>query len=119
MSGKDKSRPLWSRYYSDTIALVWVVDSSDATRLQLCRQELHQLLREPELRQAIILVYLNKQDLRNGETSTVCESVSISFYAKGFVCQQTLERPGRLWYFNKLNIQSDIYVLLWYQARST
>lgn len=66
MSGKDKGRPLWSRYYSDTIALIWVVDSTDRDRFQLCKQELHKLMREPELSKAIVLVYLNKQDLRNG-----------------------------------------------------
>ena len=70
VSGKDKSRPLWSRYFSDTLALIWVVDSTDDVRLQLCKQELRRLMREPELSKAIILVYLNKQDLRDGEMFT-------------------------------------------------
>jgi GTPase SAR1 family protein len=70
VSGKDKSRPLWSRYFSDTLALIWVVDSTDDTRFQLCKQELHRLMHEPELSKAVVLVYLNKQDLRNGELFT-------------------------------------------------
>ena len=70
VSGKDKGRPLWNRYFSDTIAVIWVVDSTDQERFQLCRQELHRVLREPELSKAVILVYVNKQDLREGERVT-------------------------------------------------
>jgi signal recognition particle receptor subunit beta len=66
VSGKDKARPLWNRYFSDTIALIWVVDSSDHRRLQLSKQELHRVARDPELSKAAVLVYINKQDLRDG-----------------------------------------------------
>lgn len=71
VSGKDKARPLWNRYFSDTIALIWVVDGSDHRRLQLCKQELHRVIREPELSKALVLVYVNKQDLRDGNGSTI------------------------------------------------
>ena len=66
VSGKDKGRPLWNRYFSDTIALIWVVDSTDSERFPLCKQELHKLIRERELSKAVVLVYINKQDLRSG-----------------------------------------------------
>ena len=92
VSGKDKSRPLWSRYFSDTLALIWVVDSTDDERLQLCKQELRRLMREPELSKAIILVYLNKQDLRNGEMFTqVCVGVCVCVCAYACVCSYNVQ----------------------------
>ena len=68
MSGKEKVRPLWNRYFSDTLALVWVVDSSDLASLQVCKQEFKKVIREPDLHEAVILIYLNKQDLSSGES---------------------------------------------------
>ena len=61
-------RPLWNRYFSDTLALVWVVDSSDLNSLQVCKQEFKKVIREPDLHEAVILIYLNKQDLSSGES---------------------------------------------------
>ena len=78
MSGKDKARPLWNRYFSDTIALIWVVDSSDHRRFQLCKQELHRVARDPELSKAAVLVYVNKQDLRDGEEGSCITNCTLN-----------------------------------------
>jgi GTPase SAR1 family protein len=78
VSGKDKARPLWNRYFSDTIALIWVVDSSDHRRLQLSKQELHRVARDPELSKAAVLVYINKQDLRDGEEGLCIANCTVS-----------------------------------------
>ena len=43
-------------------ALIFVVDSSDA-RLQEAAEELHRLIHEEELKDALLLVFANKQDL--------------------------------------------------------
>jgi signal recognition particle receptor subunit beta len=42
-----------------------VVDSNDIGRIDEARDELDKLLEEDELRDAILLVYANKQDLPN------------------------------------------------------
>ena len=54
------------------MAIIWVVDSADENRMQESKQELHRLLQEPDLSSASILVYLNKQDLKNGKNSQLC-----------------------------------------------
>jgi len=65
VGGKDKIRPLWRHYYQNTAAIVFVVDSNDRDRIGEARDELHRMLNEDELRDALLLVYANKQDLPN------------------------------------------------------
>ena len=65
IGGQDKIRPLWRHYYSDTQGVIFVVDSNDRDRLQQARDELHGLLDQFELRDAVVLIYANKQDLPN------------------------------------------------------
>jgi ADP-ribosylation factor protein 1 len=63
VGGQDKIRPLWRHYFQNTQALVFVVDSNDKDRIGEAQTELHRMLNEDELRDAVLLVYANKQDL--------------------------------------------------------
>jgi len=63
VGGQEKLRTLWRHYYANTQALIFVVDSSDRARLQEAAAELHRLIKEEELHDALLLVYANKQDL--------------------------------------------------------
>lgn len=63
VGGQDKIRPLWRHYFTGTQALIFVVDSSDRERIDEARKELHMIVNDREMREAIILVYANKQDL--------------------------------------------------------
>lgn len=85
VGGQDKIRPLWRHYYQNTQGLIFVVDSNDRDRvdagllsllpppclplssplLYAARDELHRMLNEDELRESILLVFANKQDLPN------------------------------------------------------
>ncbi len=51
--------------YLFAIGLIFVVDSNDRERISAARDELHRMLNEDELREAILLVFANKQDLPN------------------------------------------------------
>lgn len=62
IGGQDRLRPLWRRFYDNANAVIFVVDSCDAARLPVARDELHRLMAEDSLRDAKILVYANKQD---------------------------------------------------------
>merc|ERR1711920_849621 len=53
VGGQDKIRPLWRHYYQGTQGLIFVVDSNDRDRS------------EDAMRDAILLVFANKQDLPN------------------------------------------------------
>ena len=74
VGGQDKIRPLWRHCIFDVIlfldfqntqGIIFVVDSNDRDRVGEARDELQRMLNEDELRDAILLVFANKQDLTN------------------------------------------------------
>uniref|UniRef100_A0A1A9WQB5 ADP-ribosylation factor n=1 Tax=Glossina brevipalpis TaxID=37001 RepID=A0A1A9WQB5_9MUSC len=65
VGGQDKIRPLWRHYFQNTQGLIFVVDSNDRDRIDEARKELENMLEEDELRDAVLLVFGNKQDLPN------------------------------------------------------
>ncbi|KAH6853642.1 ADP-ribosylation factor family-domain-containing protein [Chaetomium sp. MPI-CAGE-AT-0009] len=65
VGGQDKIRPLWRHYFQNTQGIIFVVDSNDRDRVPEAREELQRMLNEDELRDALLLVFANKQDLPN------------------------------------------------------
>jgi ADP-ribosylation factor protein 1 len=81
VGGQDKIRPLWRHCASSIVAtpsiltthldfqntqgIIFVVDSNDRERVSEAREELQRMLNEDELRDALLLVFANKQDLPN------------------------------------------------------
>lgn len=91
VGGQDKIRPLWRHYFQNTqVSLTWygkkfkrflsvsnknesnenisqlqglifVVDSNDRERIGEAREELMRMLAEDELRDAVLLIFANKQ----------------------------------------------------------
>lgn len=61
LGGQTSIRPYWRCYYPNTQAIIYVVDSSDTDRVGTSREEFHAILQEEELRDALLLVYANKQ----------------------------------------------------------
>jgi len=60
VGGQDKIRLLWRHYYQNTQGLIFVVDSNDRDRIDDAREELHKMLSEEELKEAVLLVFANK-----------------------------------------------------------
>jgi len=65
VGGQDKIRPLWRHYFQNTQGLIFVVDSNDRERVAESSEELTKMLNEDELKDAVLLVFANKQDLPN------------------------------------------------------
>ena len=65
VGGEGKIRARWKNYFSNKQGLIFVVDASNIDRIDEARDELHKLLEEDELKNAVLLVYANKQDLPN------------------------------------------------------
>ncbi|KAE8692328.1 ADP-ribosylation factor 1 [Hibiscus syriacus] len=67
VGGQDKIRPLWRGITSriHRVSLIFVVDSNDRDHVVEARDELHRMLNEDELGDAVLLVFANKQDLPN------------------------------------------------------
>ena len=78
VGGQDKIRRLWSHYYENSDAIVYVIDSNDRDRLSEARDELHKMLDEDQLRNASLLVLCNKQDLPSAMSpSAVSEGLGL------------------------------------------
>ncbi|PIO55782.1 ADP-ribosylation factor family protein [Teladorsagia circumcincta] len=79
VGGQDKIRPLWRHYFQNTQGLIFVVDSNDRERVGEAREELMRMLAEDELRDAVLLVFANKQvfilSIPLGLRSNSCEKV--------------------------------------------
>ena len=69
LSLHDMQRPLWRHYYQNTNVIIFVIDSNDRERIDECKDELWRFLGEDELRDSILLVLANKQDLPNAMTT--------------------------------------------------
>ncbi|ELP93904.1 ADP-ribosylation factor, arf, putative [Entamoeba invadens IP1] len=62
LGGQESLRPYWRCYYSNTNAIIFVVDSCDKERMELAGKELHFISQEKELKNSVIAVFANKQD---------------------------------------------------------
>ncbi|XP_044257231.1 ADP-ribosylation factor 2 isoform X1 [Tribolium madens] len=69
VGGQSKIRKLWRHYFQNTQGLIFVVDSNDRERIGEAETELQNMLMEDELRDAVLLVFANKQDLPNAMTA--------------------------------------------------
>lgn len=73
VGGQSKIRPLWNHYFTNTDAVIFVVDSADVDRIsdidpgntETVEYELRRILSCQELDKAVLLVLANKQDVKN------------------------------------------------------
>merc|ERR1712141_644022 len=70
LGGQTSIRPYWRCYYSNTDAVIYVVDSADRDRMGISKQELVSMLEEEELKNAILVVLANKQDIEGAMSVT-------------------------------------------------
>ncbi|KYQ89640.1 ARF-like protein [Tieghemostelium lacteum] len=70
LGGQDLLRSTWNQYYINTQAVILVIDSTDRARVGLIKEELFKMLAHENLKKSIILLYANKQDLKDAMTPT-------------------------------------------------
>ena len=63
--------------------MIFVVDCADRDRIDEARQELHRIINDREMREAIILIFANKQDLPEGMLISVIFLSKISIKKLG------------------------------------
>eukprot|EP00249_Psilotum_nudum_P008335 c21202_g1_i1 orf=523-1077(-) len=68
LGGQERLRASWATYYKGTHAVLMVVDSTDRGRTAIVKDELFRLLQHEDLHQAVVLVFANKQDLKDAMT---------------------------------------------------
>lgn len=97
VGGQDKIRPLWRHYYTGTQGLVFVVDSQDRERIDEAKQELHRILTDREMKECLLLVFANKQDLPGGAFSSLIHIPLIPIFLYPKPC--LLPKSPRSWAF--------------------
>ncbi|KAK7278377.1 hypothetical protein RJT34_23405 [Clitoria ternatea] len=68
LGGQERLRTSWSTYYRGTNAVIAVIDSSDRARISIMKDELFRLLGHEDLQHSVILVFANKQDIKDAMT---------------------------------------------------
>ena len=96
VGGQDKIRPLWRHYYTGASGVIFVVDANDKHRCELAREELYKLCAEPEMANAAVLVYANKQDLPGAmTTSEVVDAMDLhALKGRQWYCQAAVATTG-------------------------
>ena len=104
VGGQDKIRPLWRHYYTGTQGLVFVVDSQDRERIDEAKQELHRILSDREMKECLLLVFANKQDLPGGRRPTPACNIAVIHSFPAMSPAEVTEKLGlhrmrdRSWY---------------------
>ena len=62
LGGQESSRSVWDVYFTNTDAIIYVIDTTDET-FDDSKTQFYKLLKNETLKNAIILIYANKQDL--------------------------------------------------------
>lgn len=60
--------------FSGTQGLIFVIDSSDRDRIDEARQELHRIISDREMKESLLLVFANKQDIAGGKFCALATS---------------------------------------------
>ncbi|XP_044273927.1 ADP-ribosylation factor-like protein 5A isoform X3 [Varanus komodoensis] len=65
IGGQESLRSSWNTYYTNTEFVIVVVDSTDRERISVTKEELYKMLAHEDLRKAGLLIFANKQDVKD------------------------------------------------------
>lgn len=98
LGGQSSIRPYWRCYYANTLAVIFVVDSTDRDRIEVAKKELHLMLKEEELVESALLVFANKQDqlglLSLAEVSKLLNLVELKDRSWSIVASSAIKGEG-------------------------
>jgi signal recognition particle receptor subunit beta len=105
---------LFNNHYSyidfqNTQGIIFVVDSNDRDRISEARDELQRMLNEDELRDALLLVFANKQDLPNAmNAAEITDKLGLhSLRNRRWYIQTTCATSGKV-YFKTIRKAHDV-----------
>ena len=67
LGGQESTRSVWDVYFVNTDAIIYVIDSHD-TNYDESKNQFYKLLENEALKNAVILIYANKQDLSGAKS---------------------------------------------------
>uniref|UniRef100_A0A6A7G637 small monomeric GTPase n=1 Tax=Hirondellea gigas TaxID=1518452 RepID=A0A6A7G637_9CRUS len=118
IGGQEKIRPIWRYYAEGCRGVIFVVDSTDIDRISMndqqssAEEELHRMFNEPSLKDAVLLIMANKQDLKGAlSVQELKEKLSLHTLHHELHVQETCAitgdglREGLTWMANALSRQ--------------
>lgn len=96
IGGQNKIRQLWKHYYQNSDGIIFVVDSTDVERMEDAAEEIQKLLSEEELKDCVLLVMANKQDLNNAlSPSEITKKLGLQSIKRPWMVQGTSATTGQ------------------------
>ncbi|KAG9412029.1 hypothetical protein AC1031_017663 [Aphanomyces cochlioides] len=78
LGGQERLRAIWSKYYSESHGIVFVIDSADEERFEESKTALFTMLDTPELSNVPLLILANKKDLATAkDEATLIERLAL------------------------------------------
>ncbi|XP_052747778.1 uncharacterized protein LOC113523176 [Galleria mellonella] len=92
LGGGPHFRQIWSQYYSEVHGVIFVIDSSDFSRLDECRAVLEEVLSHDKISGKPVLVLANKQDKSGAlDDIDVVEKLNIEPLVNKYRCPTLVE----------------------------
>jgi len=66
LGGQESTRSVWDVYFANTDAIIYVIDTHD-TNYEESKNQFYKLLENEALKNTVILIYANKQDLQGAK----------------------------------------------------
>ncbi|CAH2098910.1 unnamed protein product [Euphydryas editha] len=92
LGGGPQFRQIWSQYYSEVHGVIFVIDSSDFSRLDECKAVLEEVLSHDKISGKPVLVLANKQDKKGAlDDIDVVEKLNIEPLVNRYRCPTLVE----------------------------
>jgi ADP-ribosylation factor protein 1 len=84
MGGRDSSRNLWAHHYPTTDAVIFVIDSTDASRFDEVKHEVQSMCGEELQPHCVLLFFANKQDVPGAtDVATLASKLALEDICNG------------------------------------
>ncbi|KAH3714343.1 ADP-ribosylation factor 4 [Pelomyxa schiedti] len=95
VGGNERVRVLWRHYFANTEVILWVVDAHDRGKIAASCAELQKALSDSELRNALVLILANKNDLPDSMSkSELADMLEMSNVRNKWMIQPTSAITG-------------------------
>lgn len=92
LGGSPQFRQIWSQYYSEVYGIIFVIDSSDLSRLNECRTVLEEVLSHDKISGKPVLILANKQDKSGAlDDLDIVEKLNIEPIVNKYRCPTLVE----------------------------
>ncbi|XP_023233516.1 ADP-ribosylation factor-like protein 13B, partial [Centruroides sculpturatus] len=92
LGGGHKIRGIWKNYYASVYGIIFVMDASEAERIDECRKEITVVLQDPRISGKPMLLLVNKQDVQGAMDETeICNLLELENMVNKQECPTRVE----------------------------